>query len=80
MRDLEENVCEVCVGGDGGRAQRGLRDGETLQRVGIRGREGNSCSASPVAAARPGVVIGFLLIDASNAFNEENRTTMLQEV
>ena len=44
---------EVCVGGDGGGGQEGLRDGATLQGFGCRVLGGDSLGAANVTAALP---------------------------
>ena len=52
------DVRKLCVGGNGGRRQGGLRYGATLQEVGSRGQGVGSRGAAPVSAARPGGGLG----------------------
>ena len=54
-----ETFSKVYVGGDGYRCQGGLREGATLQRIGIQDRGDNPRSVAPVEAVLPGVGLGF---------------------
>ena len=63
------------VGGDGGKGS--MQDNLSRRRGGGGDRGSHTYNARPLGGTQPRGVMGILLIDTRNAFNEENRTAML---